>query len=222
MPHCIAKGCMNRDNKCPKGFIFHFLPRKNPSLLHQASFCCAYRLVYVSIKCWDNIDHSFQWFLVLHLTDVSINDANARICSDHFIREDYIQPVSSGFGPSKPTLKPDAVPSVRTSRGHRAGHRAVPSVRTSRGHRAGGIELFLQYVRAGGIEQGACWDNIDHSFQWFLVLHLTDVSINDANARICSDHFIWEDYIQPVISGFGHSKPTLKPDRCCSFSMCVA
>ena len=29
----------------------------------------------------------FQWLLV----HVSINDANARVCSDHFIREGYIQ-----------------------------------------------------------------------------------------------------------------------------------
>ena len=49
------------------------------------------------------MDRSFQWLLVLHLTDDSINDASARVCSEHFIREDYIQPVISGFGPSKPT-----------------------------------------------------------------------------------------------------------------------
>ncbi|KAL5474449.1 hypothetical protein EMCRGX_G026397 [Ephydatia muelleri] len=30
MPHCIAKGCMNRDNKCPKGVSFHRLPPNKP------------------------------------------------------------------------------------------------------------------------------------------------------------------------------------------------
>ena len=104
MPHYIAKGCMNWNNKCPKGVSFHSLPRKNPSLLHQASFCRASRLAYVNIKCWDNIDRSFQWLLVLHLTDVSINDANARVCGEHFIREPGLHPacyqwicVISGF-----------------------------------------------------------------------------------------------------------------------------
>ena len=47
--------------------------------------------------------------------NVSINDANARVCSEHFILEGYIQPVISGFGASKPSLKPDAVPSVFNS-----------------------------------------------------------------------------------------------------------
>ena len=46
------------------------------------------------------------------MSDVFVSDANARVCSEHFTREDYIQPVISGFGPSKPTLKPDAIPSV--------------------------------------------------------------------------------------------------------------
>ena len=76
MPHCIAKGCMNRDNKCPKGVSFHRLPPKKPSLLHHVSFVHAFQL---NTTCCDNIDRSFQWLLVLHLTDISINDANARV-----------------------------------------------------------------------------------------------------------------------------------------------
>ena len=72
---------MNRDNKCPKVVSFHRLPPKNPSLLHQVSFCHAFQLAYVNTTCdTGNIDRSFQWLLVLHLTDISINDANARVC----------------------------------------------------------------------------------------------------------------------------------------------
>ena len=41
-----------------------------------------------------------------------VSDKNARVCSNHFLPEDFIGSVLEGFGPSKKTLKPDAVPSV--------------------------------------------------------------------------------------------------------------
>ena len=50
---------------------------------------------------WNNGQLSFVW-----------SDKNARVCSNHFLPEDFIGSVLEGFGPSKKTLKPDAVPSV--------------------------------------------------------------------------------------------------------------
>ena len=47
MPHCIAKGCVNRDNKCPKGVSFHRLPRKKLILLRQVCFCRASRIATI-------------------------------------------------------------------------------------------------------------------------------------------------------------------------------
>ena len=41
-----------------------------------------------------------------------MNDKNARVCSNHFLPEDFTGSILEGFGPSKKTLKPDAVPSV--------------------------------------------------------------------------------------------------------------
>ena len=41
-----------------------------------------------------------------------VSDKNARVCSNHFLPEDFIGSVLEGFGPSKKTLKLDAVPSV--------------------------------------------------------------------------------------------------------------
>ena len=41
-----------------------------------------------------------------------IYDKNARVCSDYFVPGDFVTSVLKGFGPSKRTLKPDAVPSV--------------------------------------------------------------------------------------------------------------
>ena len=41
-----------------------------------------------------------------------VSDKNARVCSNHFLPEDFIGSVLEGFGPSKKTLKPNAVPSV--------------------------------------------------------------------------------------------------------------
>jgi len=41
-----------------------------------------------------------------------IEDRNTRVCSQHFLLEDYVTSVLPGHGPSKKTLKPEAVPSV--------------------------------------------------------------------------------------------------------------
>ena len=41
-----------------------------------------------------------------------LNDKNARVCFKHFLPEDFTGSVLEGFGPSKKTLKPNAVPSV--------------------------------------------------------------------------------------------------------------
>ena len=41
-----------------------------------------------------------------------IEDRIARVCSQHFLPEDYVTSVLPGHGPSKKTLKPEAVPSV--------------------------------------------------------------------------------------------------------------
>ena len=42
----------------------------------------------------------------------TVYDKNARVCSEHFLPTDFVSSVLQGFGPSKRTLKPDAVPSV--------------------------------------------------------------------------------------------------------------
>ena len=41
-----------------------------------------------------------------------LNDKNAHVCSQHFLPGDFTGSVLEGFGPSKKTLKLDAVPSV--------------------------------------------------------------------------------------------------------------
>jgi len=41
-----------------------------------------------------------------------IEDRNTRVCSQHFLPEDYVTSVLPGYGPSKKALKPEAVPSV--------------------------------------------------------------------------------------------------------------
>ena len=73
---------MNRDNKCPKVVSFHRLSQKKTISASSGKFCHAFQLAYVNTTCCDtgNIDRSFQWLLLLHLTDISINDANARVC----------------------------------------------------------------------------------------------------------------------------------------------
>ena len=63
-----------------------------------------------------------------------IYEANACICSEHFSKTCYVSSVLEGFGPSRQTLKPDAVPTVfafnsppkcRKLRQARAQHKAI-------------------------------------------------------------------------------------------------
>ena len=48
----------------------------------------------------------------LRLKDPPIYDSNARVCSHHFIEQDFVSGAIEGFGPKRPTLKPEAVPTV--------------------------------------------------------------------------------------------------------------
>ena len=55
---------------------------------------------------------SRQWLAKLRLEDPPVSDKNAHVCSCHFLPEDFVNSMLEDFGPSKKTLKPDAVPSV--------------------------------------------------------------------------------------------------------------
>ena len=46
------------------------------------------------------------------MVDPPIYEANAHVCSEHFSKTCYILSVLGGFGPSRRTLKLDAVPTV--------------------------------------------------------------------------------------------------------------
>ena len=46
------------------------------------------------------------------MKDPPIYDSNARVCSHHFIEQDFVSGAIEGFGPKRPTLKPEAVPIV--------------------------------------------------------------------------------------------------------------
>ena len=46
------------------------------------------------------------------MEDPPLSDKNARVCSKHFLLKDFTGGVLEGFGPSKKTLKPNAVPTV--------------------------------------------------------------------------------------------------------------
>ena len=46
------------------------------------------------------------------MEDPPVGDKNARVCSNHFLPEDFIDSVLEGFEFSKKTLKSDAVPSI--------------------------------------------------------------------------------------------------------------
>ena len=46
------------------------------------------------------------------MEDPPLDDKNARVCSKHFLPEDFTGGVLEGFGPSKKMLKPDSVPSI--------------------------------------------------------------------------------------------------------------
>jgi len=53
-----------------------------------------------------------EWLAKLRMENPPIEDRNARVCSQHFLPEDYVTSALPGHGPSKKTLKPEAVPSV--------------------------------------------------------------------------------------------------------------
>ena len=48
----------------------------------------------------------------MKLVNPPIYDKNARVCSDHFEEASYVTSVLAGFGPSRRTLKADAVPTI--------------------------------------------------------------------------------------------------------------
>ena len=48
----------------------------------------------------------------MKLVDPPIYDKNARVCSDHFEETSYVSSVLARFGPSRRTLKADAVPTI--------------------------------------------------------------------------------------------------------------
>ena len=48
----------------------------------------------------------------MKLVDPSIYDKNTCTCSDHFEETSHVSSVLAGFGPSKWTLKADAVPTI--------------------------------------------------------------------------------------------------------------
>ena len=49
------------------------------------------------------------WLIVKH---GGICEYNACVCSHHFIEQDFVSGAIEGFGPKRPTLKPEAVPTV--------------------------------------------------------------------------------------------------------------
>ena len=53
-----------------------------------------------------------QWLNNLRLEDPPIYDSNTRVCSHHFILEDFVSSAVPGFGPKRAMLKPDAVLTV--------------------------------------------------------------------------------------------------------------
>ena len=78
---------------------------KDPVLLKQVSFATRIcpkvffsLLVIVAREMWCD--------------DAPITDPNARVCSVHFTKDDFIKPVLQDFKPFKATLKPHAIPSV--------------------------------------------------------------------------------------------------------------
>ena len=62
-------------------------------------------------KCYNHLEFN-KWLEKLRLVDPPIHEANARVCSDHFTEMCYISSMLEGFGPSRRTLKPDAVPTI--------------------------------------------------------------------------------------------------------------
>ena len=58
------------------------------------------------------------WLAKLHLEDSPLDDKSAWVYSKRFLPEEFTGGVLEGFGPSKKTLKPDAVPSFSAMRHH--------------------------------------------------------------------------------------------------------
>jgi len=53
-----------------------------------------------------------HWGSPQEAANFPMEDRNVRVCSQHFLPEDYVTSVLPGHGPSKKTSKPEAVPSV--------------------------------------------------------------------------------------------------------------
>ena len=53
-----------------------------------------------------------KWLDKSRLVDPPIYEANARVCSDHITEDCYVSSILEGYGPSRRTLNPDAVPTI--------------------------------------------------------------------------------------------------------------
>ena len=102
MPYCVAYGCDNNTHDAPREVSIHRLPLKKPALLGD----------YCSVMECKIITSLGQWLAKLRLENPPVNDKNVRVCSRHFLPEDFIGSVLEGLGPLKKMLKPYAVPSV--------------------------------------------------------------------------------------------------------------
>ena len=99
---CIAYGCDNDKRSAPKGTSFHRLPLNKSSLLKQVRIFL--NRLYIS---------TLTLIVANQPTiDPPIHDSNARVCSHHFTEQDFVSSIVEGFGPKRPTLKPEAVPTV--------------------------------------------------------------------------------------------------------------
>ena len=96
--------CDNTQHNAPS-VSFHRLPLKKPSLLKQVISELNGELHLTPL-------FFIKWLDKLRLVDTPIYEANARVCSDHFSEDCYVSSILKGFGPSRRTLKPDAVPTI--------------------------------------------------------------------------------------------------------------
>ena len=51
-------------------------------------------------------------YVITYMKDPSIYNSNICVCSHHFIEQDFVSVAIEGFGPKRPTLKPEAVPTI--------------------------------------------------------------------------------------------------------------